>query len=126
MPSSRTKFLYLIGKLYAFAEQNKIELICFTFYRSPEQQLQEFIKKKSKIKENGPHQKWTAEDLAIVEKGIALFDDSEITLSKYKVLGDFWKSLDPLCVWGGDFEFAADVYHFELASIMKKEKKEIT
>jgi hypothetical protein len=123
MPNTRVKFLYNIGQLYAFAEHNKIELICFTFYRDNAQQLQEFIKHKSRIKENGPHQKWTAQDLAIIEKGIALFDDSPETIAKYKVLGDFWKTLDPLCIWGGDFEFAADVYHFELSAIMKKEKE---
>jgi hypothetical protein len=115
--STRSKFLYLLGDLFVFAEENKIELICFTFYRSPEQQFQEFIKKKSRIKENGPHQRWTAMDLAIVENGIALFDESKETLAKYKVLGDFWKTLNPLCIWGGDFEFAADVYHFELGRL---------
>lgn len=118
--SPRTEFLYYIGKLFNFAQQNNIEVICFTFYRSPEQQYQEWIKGKSKIKANGPHQKWLAMDLAIMENGKALFDKSSATLSKYQILGDHWKSLDDSMIWGGDFQFAEDIYHFELKP--KKEK----
>jgi hypothetical protein len=110
---SRTKFLYSLGKLLEFCEQNKIEVVCFTFYRSPEQQIQEFIKGKSKLK-SGPHQQWLAIDLAIVDQGKILFDSSLSTISKYKVLGDFWKSLGVKYTWGGDFNFAKDIYHFEL------------
>ena len=114
MPGPRVRFLYLLGKLFNYAEEHEIELICFTFYRSPEQQLQEFIKGKSKIKSEGPHQKWTAVDLAIIESGKALFDDSKATIDKYTELGTYWKQLDTSCIWGGDFNFAKDVYHFEL------------
>lgn len=114
MLATRVKFLYLLGKLLVFAEQNKIQLITFTFYRDPAQQIQEFVKGKSKIKTNGPHQKWTAIDMAIVEGGKALFDSSGATIKKYKKLGDYWKTLDKNCIWGGDFNFAKDVYHFEL------------
>ena len=116
--STRTEFLYLLGDLFKFAERNQIEIIIFTFYRSPAQQEQEFLKGKSKLRSDGPHEKWLAIDLAIIEKGQALFDDSKETVDKYKELGIYWKSLDPNCIWGGDFNFAADVYHFEL----KKEK----
>lgn len=112
--SNRVKFLYNIGKLFSFAQQNKIELICFTFYRDNAQQLQEFIKGKSKIKSDGSHNKWLAMDLAIIEQGEALFDNSLPTHNKYKVLGDYWKQLDTNCLWGGDFKFAEDIYHFEL------------
>lgn len=111
---AKHQFLFLIGHLFEFAEKNNVELSCFTFYRSSEQQLQEFIKGKSKIKSDGPHQKWLAMDLAISENNKLLFDDSDSTLAKYKVLGDFWKTLNSNCIWGGDFHFAKDIYHFEL------------
>lgn len=32
----------------------------------------------------------------------------------YRLLGDFWKSLDPRNVWGGDWKKPHDVYHFQL------------
>jgi hypothetical protein len=31
----------------------------------------------------------------------------------YKVLGNYWKTLDPLCVWGGDWRHR-DSAHFEI------------
>lgn len=111
----RTKFLFLLAKLYSFCEEKQIEIIIFTFYRDPAQQEQEFMKGKSKIKAGGPHQKWLAQDIAIIEDNKALFDNNAITYAKYQVLGDFWKTLDPNCIWGGDFNFAKDVYHFELS-----------
>jgi|SRR5215510_4598071 len=117
MAGKRTKFLYMLGQLYRFCEDADIEIIVFTFYRSPADQEQEFIKGKSKIKENGPHQFWLAQDIAIVENGKALFDDSSETRKKYQMLGEFWKSLDPQAVWGGDFKSLDDIYHFELKRI---------
>mgnify|MGYP001590969297 CR=1 FL=1 len=111
--TTKTKFLYSLAKLLSFAENNNVEIECFTFYRSPEQQLQEYIKKKSKLK-SGPHQKWLAVDLDVIDNGKALFDDSDVTINKYKYLGIYWKSLGIGHIWGGDFEFAKDVYHFEL------------
>lgn len=32
----------------------------------------------------------------------------------YKPLGDYWKSLHPLCCWGGDFKSRPDGNHFSL------------
>jgi hypothetical protein len=32
----------------------------------------------------------------------------------YKPLGDYWKSLDPLNCWGGDFKPKADGNHFSM------------
>jgi hypothetical protein len=32
----------------------------------------------------------------------------------YKVLGEYWKSLHPLCRWGGDFVSRPDGNHFSL------------
>lgn len=30
----------------------------------------------------------------------------------YQMLGDFWKTLDPACRWGGDFKTRPDGNHF--------------
>lgn len=32
----------------------------------------------------------------------------------YRELGERWKSLDPLCCWGGDFEHRPDADHFSV------------
>lgn len=50
----------------------------------------------------------------MIEDSKSLFDNSDLTFAKYKILGDFWKEQDKFCVWGGDFKFARDIYHFEL------------
>lgn len=34
--------------------------------------------------------------------------------SAYKPLGDYWKTLHPLCRWGGDFVSRPDGNHFSL------------
>ena len=39
-----------------------------------------------------------AVDLALFKDGVYLQETAD-----YKPVGDFWKSLDPLCCWGGDF-----------------------
>ncbi len=115
----RIRFLKDIAILISHANENlAISVICFTFYRSPEQQLQEFIKGKSKLK-IGPHQSWLAMDLAIVTRaGNALFDpDKErnnISWQVYSKLGDYWKSLGTDHIWGGDWKTPFDPYHFEL------------
>lgn len=36
------------------------------------------------------------------------------TTEDYKPLGDYWKSLHPLCRWGGDFHSRPDGNHFSL------------
>lgn len=44
-----------------------------------------------------------------------LFQDGHLLEShaNFKVLGDYWKGLHPLCRWGGDFS-TPDVFHFSM------------
>ena len=52
---------------------------------------------------NGPY------DLILFRDGAPCWDSED-----YRELGDFWKSLDPLCRWGGDFR-NPDGGHFSIA-----------
>lgn len=46
----------------------------------------------------------------------ALFkDDVNLTgLEDWRPLGEYWKTLHPLCCWGGDFTTRPDADHFSL------------
>lgn len=111
----RWEFLYNIGKLLIYAQEQDIKLICFTFYRSPEAQLKEYNAGKSHVK-FGKHQKWIAMDFAVWEDidSDGNVDVDEIRWNKnpkYTLLGNYWKSLGG--IWGGDWQSLNDIYHFE-------------
>ena len=55
---------------------------------------------------NSLHTLGLAIDLVLVRNG-EIMKDSEA----YRPLGEFWKSLNPLCAWGGDF---GDGGHFSI------------
>ena len=49
--------------------------------------------------ENSLHCDGLALDLIVKKDGEILW-----TTPGYEELGEYWKTLDPLCCWGGDFE----------------------
>lgn len=49
-----------------------------------------------------------AQDVLLYRSGVYLTDTAD-----YKKLGEFWKSLNPLCRWGGDFVHR-DGNHFSI------------
>ena len=59
---------------------------------------------------NSLHIQRLAIDLNLFKLG-ALITDSE----DYRFLGDFWKTCDPLCRWGGDFTSRPDGNHFSIS-----------
>lgn len=58
---------------------------------------------------NSLHLLSLAVDFHLFKSGIYLQATAD-----YKPLGDFWKSLHPLCRWGGDFTTRPDGNHFSL------------
>ena len=56
---------------------------------------------------NSVHCKRLAVDLNAFKDGHYLTD-----AASYKPLGEYWKSLDPSCRWGGDFTHLSDPFHF--------------
>ncbi len=99
-------FVKLVADLIQFAYANGYELTFGECYRSPEEAR--------RLAESGAgitaslHTQRLAIDLL-------LFKDGEwLTRSEdYAVLGTYWKTLDPLCRWGGDFR-RVDGNHFSL------------
>ena len=54
------------------------------------------------------HQDKLALDISLYVTGIYI-TDKEL----YRPIGEFWKSLDPLNRWGGDFSRLSDPFHLE-------------
>lgn len=111
----RWKFLSMVGFLFVFAWFKGIKLICFTFYRSQEDQLIEFKAGRSRTP-TGLHPRWRAIDLAILDDmdDDLIVDKEEIWWSndpRYEILGSFWESIGG--TWGGRWKDPRDLYHFE-------------
>lgn len=112
----RSKFLKMLGGLFHFATLRGIDMVCFTFYRSTEDQLKEFDAGRSRTK-TGKHPLWLAVDLALwddidIDQNI---DKDEVRWSndpRYVLLGEFWESIGG--TWGGRWGDPNDPYHFEL------------
>lgn len=88
-----------VGKLIAFAYEQGYELTFGDAYRSPEQAA--LNAKSGAGISNSLHTQRLAIDLLLFKDGVYLTDSAA-----YKPLGDFWKALDPVNRWGGDFRDA--------------------
>ncbi len=110
---NRAQFLYNLGLLLVWCESKDISLICFTFYRSPEQQKIEYDAGRSRVL-HGKHQDWLAIDLALwddLDKD-GRVDKDEIRWKndpRYLQMGEYWESLGG--TWGGRWKNPHDPYH---------------
>lgn len=100
-------FTKCVGQLINWSYANGYELTLGDAYRSPEQAALN-AKKGSGIA-NSLHTQRLAIDLNLFINGVYQADSKA-----YKPLGDFWKSLDAGCCWGGDFTTRADGNHFSI------------
>src|SRR5262249_53836005 len=100
-------FVKLVSKLIDFSYANGYELTMGDGYRSPEQ-AQANADAGIGIA-NSLHPLRLAIDLNLFKDGIY-----QTQSEAYRPLGEFWKSLDPLCTWGGDFVTRPDGNHFSI------------
>jgi hypothetical protein len=102
------RFCYLVGKLILWAYDQGYELTFGEATRSAEQAARNAAAGIGIS--NSLHTKRLAIDL-----NLFIDVDGEMvyqTISEaYKPLGEYWKSLDPSCCWGGDFK-KKDGNHF--------------
>jgi hypothetical protein len=99
-------FTRLVGQLIAWAYANGYELTFGDAYRSPEQAAVNAAKGAGIT--NSLHTKRLAIDFNLFVNG-----EYQTSTESYRRLGEYWKSLDPLCCWGGDFS-KPDGNHFSL------------
>ena len=99
-------FARCVGLLIGWAYKNGYELTFGDAFRSPEQAAANAASGKGIS--NSLHCKRLAVDLNLFIDGKYMTDSAS-----YKPLGEYWKTLDPLCRWGGDFK-RPDGNHFSI------------
>lgn len=100
------KFTYLVSKLIQWAYQEGYELSFGETYRTPEQAA--LNAKKGIGIAKSLHTKRLAIDLNLYYENVY-----QAHSESYEPLGTYWKSLDQLCRWGGDFS-KPDGGHFSM------------
>jgi hypothetical protein len=95
------QFVRLVAKLIEYATDHGWEFSFGETYRSDGN---------GHIK-NSLHYQRLAIDLNLFIDGVYITGEDPAWYS----LGDYWKSLDPLCRWGGDIKGKRDFNHFSYA-----------
>ena len=102
-------FLQDFANLILFAIDSGYQVTAGELLRTQEQQAIYLKQKKSKTMDS-LHLKKLAGDLSFFKKGIWLNGQKD-AIEQIRPLGEYWKSLSPNNVWGGDWGW--DVDHFE-------------
>lgn len=107
------RFSRYLGRLLVYADDTGIRLTMGECYRTPQQAAWNAAHDLGI--QNSLHQVRLAVDVQIfLEKGGAWVYADRGTEPEYKLLANYWKSLDPLCCWGGDFTHSPDWDHYSL------------
>lgn len=96
----------LVGQLIAFIYAAGFELTWGEAFRTPQQAQWDAAHHTGIV--NSVHCDRLAVDLQLFKDGVYLTDPTA-----YKFAGEYWKTLDPSCRWGGDFT-TVDADHFSL------------
>ena len=108
LSEKQRKFTVMVGVLIRWADDRQYGLTFGHAWRDTETQRRLVEQKLSKTMQS-KHCDRLAVDLNLFRDGIFLTKTED-----YKLLGEFWKTLDPLNRWGGDWSFG-DGNHFEYA-----------
>jgi hypothetical protein len=100
-------FLRLLARLVGWCEANGYEVTAGECWRPPFT-ADEYARRGIGVKDS-LHCDRLAIDLNLFKDGVYLTD-----LGSYVPLGDYWKTLNPLCAWGGEFS-KPDPDHFSVA-----------
>lgn len=99
-------FTKLVADLISWAYAHGFELTFGDAYRSPEQAAANAAAGTGIAK--SLHTQRLAIDLNLFKGG-----EYQAESEAYREMGDYWKTLDPLCCWGGDFS-KPDGNHFSV------------
>jgi len=100
-------FTQNIGKLIEWAYAAGYQLTFGDAYRDP--RLAALNAQQGKGITNSLHSRRLAVDFNLFKDGTYLPQSED-----YRPLGEFWKTLDPLNRWGGDFRPLSDGNHFSM------------
>lgn len=100
-------FTHNIGKLIIFAYEQGLSLTFGDAYRDPRLAALNAAEKKGIV--NSLHTQRLAVDFNLFRKGVYLPKSED-----YDQLGTYWKTLDPMNRWGGDFKPVSDGNHFSM------------
>lgn len=100
-------FTKLVAQLIQYAYAQGYELTLSDAYRDPRVHGDMGVKK-SYSSANSVHKQRLAIDLNLFKGGVY-----QTSTEAHKPLGEYWKSLHPLCRWGGDFS-TPDGNHYSM------------
>lgn len=109
LSESQRYFTRLVAGLLVYADGLPgYDVVLDSAARSSEEQAR-LVKAGASKRLDSAHTKRLAVDLI-------LFRDGKLTWhgDDYEPLGEYWKSMDSRCVWGGDWDRLRDYGHFEL------------
>lgn len=104
--SARIDFFYRVALLILRLKNKGIDVMPFSFYRSPEEQKRLFKEGKT-LTLNSKHMYYLAIDLVVVKNGKLVWERT----NDYEILGNEAESLG--LVWGGRWKDLNDIYHVE-------------
>jgi hypothetical protein len=92
-------------------------LLDFIYERGDECEINEVVRTQAQAQANAASGAGIANSLHLLGLAVDLlmFVEGEYStkLEDYRAAGEFWKTLDPLCCWGGDFS-KPDADHFSI------------
>lgn len=101
-------FTSCVGQLIHYCTANGYGLTLGDAYRDPRSHG-ELGEKKTYGSANSNHKVRLAQDFNLFVNGQYISHGSHPV---YEEIGQYWKSLNPLCRWGGDFSKSKDSNHF--------------
>ncbi len=105
LAEQQQKFCWLVMQLLQYIYKNGMSCTIGQAWRTIEQQ-EIYIKQGLSKSRSSKHLEKLAIDLNLFISG-----KYKIDRESYKEIGEFWKSLDPECIWGGDWGW--DANHFQ-------------
>lgn len=107
LTEQQARFSLLFAQLIQWAHTQHMTVVIDMVARTPQEQAR-LVNIGASHTLQSKHVSRLAGDVLLFKDGKYLQDGEA-----YRPLGMYWKSLDPQCVWGGDWHSIKDYDHFE-------------